>query len=304
MAARAVYPIGYVSLNTGLSAHVLRAWEKRYTAVRPSRSSSGRRLYSQEDIDRLVLLRKAVAKGHSISQIAGLDDAELAGLAGFFPPMKPKAHLSTTPPLIPDLVDDCVQAVYDLDNNALRAVLVKSEPYYERKTIIDSVIVPFMAEVGRSWRRGKLGIAHERLASVAVEVWLSSMLSRNPLKSSKAPRLLIAAPSGQYCPLGGLAIAVIAQDCGWHPVPIGANLPVEEIASAGMSIDAQIIALSLTCRLETHSIDSELMRFADRHADRCPCVVGGAASSAYKDGIEAAGGHLCASSAELVERFL
>ncbi len=304
MSAAAVYPIGYVSLTTGLSAHVLRAWERRYAAVKPSRSASGRRLYSQEDIDRLVLLQRAVTKGHSISQIAGLDVAELTGLAGFPVRSRPKSTPIDGSPTIDKIIDNCLRATADLDDVALHTALRQAELYHSRKTVIEAIIVPFMEDVGRKWRQGELRIAHERLSSGAVSACLNNMLARNPVQQSPAPRILVAAPAGQHCPLGALAVGVIAQDCGWHPVLIGSDVPMEDIASAGIAIDPQLIALSLTCRLDDHCVDSELRRFGKLLAKRCPFVVGGAASDAHRGSIEEAGGALCVSSDELVERFL
>jgi len=72
MEDREIYTIRYVSIRTGLKPHVLRAWEKRYDAVCPRRNETNRRLYSNSDIRRLQLLRRAVQSGHSISQVAAL----------------------------------------------------------------------------------------------------------------------------------------------------------------------------------------------------------------------------------------
>ena len=71
------YPLRAVIRRTGLTADVIRAWERRYGAVSPSRSEGGQRLYSEHDVIRLSLLRKATAEGHSIGEIARLDDASL-----------------------------------------------------------------------------------------------------------------------------------------------------------------------------------------------------------------------------------
>src|SRR6185295_4369927 len=71
------YLIGTVTKLTGLSADVVRVWERRYGAVRPERSEAGTRLYSDADISRLRRLRQAIEKGHSISQAAKLTEAEL-----------------------------------------------------------------------------------------------------------------------------------------------------------------------------------------------------------------------------------
>src|SRR5687768_15199559 len=65
---------------TGLSPSLIRAWEQRYGAVEPDRTSTQRRLYSQADIDRLRLLKELTASGHAISQIAKLPDAKLREL--------------------------------------------------------------------------------------------------------------------------------------------------------------------------------------------------------------------------------
>ncbi|MEJ2371964.1 MAG: MerR family transcriptional regulator, partial [Gemmatimonadales bacterium] len=64
------FPIGVVARRTGLSKDVLRVWESRYGVVRPVRSDSGRRLYSEEDVERLSLLRAATSVGWSISEVA------------------------------------------------------------------------------------------------------------------------------------------------------------------------------------------------------------------------------------------
>ena len=67
------YPIKQVARRTGLSAHVIRAWEKRYQLVDPARTDTNRRLYSESDIQRLSLLGRLTGMGHAISSIADLD---------------------------------------------------------------------------------------------------------------------------------------------------------------------------------------------------------------------------------------
>ena len=74
------YPIKVVSQMTGLSAFVIRAWEKRYDAVTPSRTETNRRLFSEEDIEKLRLLNEAVQKGHNIGGIAKLSLSDLKSI--------------------------------------------------------------------------------------------------------------------------------------------------------------------------------------------------------------------------------
>jgi len=70
-----------VAARTGISSHTIRAWERRYGALSPARTPTNRRLYSAEDVEKLVLMRRAAEAGHSVGQIAGLTIEELRRLA-------------------------------------------------------------------------------------------------------------------------------------------------------------------------------------------------------------------------------
>ena len=74
------FPIKYVTRQTGLSSYIIRAWEKRYGAVKPARTETNRRRYSQDDIGRLMLLKKAVGTGIPIGDVAQLETAALERL--------------------------------------------------------------------------------------------------------------------------------------------------------------------------------------------------------------------------------
>jgi MerR family transcriptional regulator, light-induced transcriptional regulator len=81
-------PIGAVTQLTGISSHTLRKWESRYAAVAPVRTESGRRLYTQNQVRKLLQLRDLVRQGHQIGHLSTLSEAELEALAdeGAIPP--------------------------------------------------------------------------------------------------------------------------------------------------------------------------------------------------------------------------
>lgn len=75
-------PIGAVTQLTGITSHTLRKWESRYHAIEPVRTETGRRLYRQEQVQRLLLLRDLVRRGHQISRLADMSDDALRALLG------------------------------------------------------------------------------------------------------------------------------------------------------------------------------------------------------------------------------
>ena len=71
------FRIGAVSRLTGIAPDTLRVWERRYGSVIPFRSETGLRLYSQEDVSRLSLIKRLVDGGDSISCVANLSREDL-----------------------------------------------------------------------------------------------------------------------------------------------------------------------------------------------------------------------------------
>ena len=119
---RRLNSIGMVCRRTGLKSDRLRAWERRYNVVEPIRSGGNQRLYSEEDIEKLLLLRQATDAGHRIAQIAHLPVGELQGLVEVelaIPPSPiiPTRHETATASAT---VSGCLSALQRLDTVALR----------------------------------------------------------------------------------------------------------------------------------------------------------------------------------------
>jgi DNA-binding transcriptional MerR regulator len=71
---------GAVARMAQMPVATLRIWEQRYQAVKPTTAPSGHRLYSADDLQRVMLLRQLTQQGHAIGAIAGLDPAQLLEL--------------------------------------------------------------------------------------------------------------------------------------------------------------------------------------------------------------------------------
>ncbi|MDZ7670283.1 MAG: MerR family transcriptional regulator [Gammaproteobacteria bacterium] len=81
-------PIGAVTQLTGISGHTLRKWESRYAAVAPARTESGRRLYTQQQVRKLIRLRDLIRQGYQIGQLSAMSEAELEALTDEQPPLE------------------------------------------------------------------------------------------------------------------------------------------------------------------------------------------------------------------------
>ena len=263
------YPMRVVMSRTGLTADVLRAWERRYGAVQPYRSPAGQRLYSDRDVERLLLLRRATLDGHSIGAIATLDDHALEALLARSPATEaatPHAELRT-------LLREAMHAAERLDSSALEATLRRATMALGATPFVDEFAPRFLVEVGERWHAGTLGVAHEHLATSLVRRALDRVIEAFVVPV-RAPRLVVATPAGEQHELGAMLVAAAAAQEGWRVVYLGANLPAAEIIGAAQDVHARAVALSLVAA-RGHDVVAELRATARGLPDGTSLLVGG-----------------------------
>jgi MerR family transcriptional regulator, light-induced transcriptional regulator len=286
------HSISIVARRTGLTSHVVRVWEKRYGAVTPTRTPTNRRVYSDADVERLRLLRRATLAGHSIGRIARLPIERLHDLLAadeLSSPVPTKAIGTRSKGLAPpSILTACIEASEGLDARTLEEILTRAAVKFSQPVFIEQVIVPLMHRIGDLWHEGTLRVAHEHLASAVVRTLLGS-LSRGFAPAASAPALVVATPTGQMHELGALIVAVTASSDGWRVSYLGPSLPAEEVAGAAHQNGARAVALSLTYPTDDPYLKGELSTLRRGLADGVCVMVGGQAAGAYEDAFNEAG---------------
>ena len=239
----AIHTIGVVAERTGISADVIRVWERRYDAVQPERDDGGRRMYTRADIDRLGLLARATEGGRSIGQVVDLDPETLRELVR--EDEAARASVAATrryPADAQELVDTGLRLVRSLDATELENLLVGAAARHGIPTLLRTVVAPMFRAIGDAWHAGELSIAQEHLATVTVRGVLVRLLGNIP-QADAAPVLLVATPVGERHEIGVLMVAAEAMTAGWSVVYLGADLPAAEIAAAAVETRARAVAV-------------------------------------------------------------
>lgn len=297
-------PIQVAARRTGLSQHVLRVWEKRYRAVVPSRTPTGHRLYSDDNIRRLTLLRDATKLGHPISTIANLDDTALQQLV--HPATGPTIHSGDTvaadaiAALFSEnrFVEDCVEAIRSLDGAELNAVLDRGAIELGYNGLLRRVIAPLAHRLGDLWGLGALKTSHEHFASAAIRAFVLNP-ARNYAGERSAPAIVVATLQGQLHELGAVLVAALAAEQGWRPIYLGPSLPALEIAGAAIQDRARAIGLSLVYPDDDPNIEQELRDLRRLAGPKVALLVGGRAAERYRRSIDENGAFLMADLAQL-----
>jgi DNA-binding transcriptional MerR regulator/methylmalonyl-CoA mutase cobalamin-binding subunit len=286
------HPINFVSRRTGLSAHLIRAWEKRYRAVVPQRTQTNRRLYSDADIDRLKSLSRLITLGHSIGQIAGLDGSRLEAIAGVSQSGRTEpvrdASVRESTDSIQEILQRAQSAVAHTDGDALFGALTDANVRLPQPVLLSDVIGPLLTWIGNQWHSGALRIAGEHLASSVLRDFLSDLRRKNRPPAG-APTLVVATPSAEPHEFGALMAAISAASDGWHDVYLGPNTPWQEIATVARDTNARAVALSLSYPGDNPEVRDELEKLRQYLPESIRIFVGGAGAATQRASLEDVG---------------
>jgi DNA-binding transcriptional MerR regulator len=316
----AVHPIQVVTRRTGLSADVLRVWEKRYAAVTPARTASERRLYSEADVERLTLLAEATLTGRSIGQVATLSDASLATLvrearddaaAGFaVAPARARARGTgkrgrAVPPPVPapgagrdgarasaeaashaTSVTDalrlaCLAAIADFDGVALRLALARAGVTLAAETFLGAIATPLADAVLDGVRTRRLAAAHRHLASTVLRDALAQLVGTLSVAGGD-PGVVIATPVGHPHELVALTIAATAAAQGCRVSYLGPEVPADAIAGAVALASAAVVMLGLGGAPGDRATPRELRQLRRALPARIAIVVHGAETARHR----------------------
>lgn len=280
------HSIGVVSRRTGLKPDVIRVWERRYDAIRPHRTATNRRLYSDEEIERLLLLRQGTLAGRQIGQIGNLSTEELRALVAADREALARAPRPAGRSVIREYDGEshfaaCLAAIENLDSQELHHQLDRCLVELPAQKVIDGVLVPLLDRIGALWEEGALRVVHEHMASSIIGAFLSTMQGGYLSGDATLP-ILVGTPVRQFHELGALMVAATAASEGWRVIYLGANLPAEEFAAAARRKGAGVIALSLVYPGGDPHLDRELTRLRRLTGDQVRIIVGGRAAVSYR----------------------
>jgi MerR family transcriptional regulator, light-induced transcriptional regulator len=222
------YEIHEVAELTGLATARLRAWERRYDVVRPTRQPNRYRTYTSEQVALLRAFARLCSAGERIGDLVREPrEAVIARSEGRAMDGSPLSQL--------------LEAVKRLDRDRLSALLDDYRKRMDIERFGREIILPLGEVIGDLWALGRLSIAAEHLASEGVVQQLKVELN---LGESPGPVLLAACLPAERHEWGFLVTLVRLQHAGWRVRYLGADLPLKDVAEAAWTLVPQVVALS------------------------------------------------------------
>jgi DNA-binding transcriptional MerR regulator len=220
--------IGELSRRTDVAPELLRAWERRYGLLRPSRTDGGYRLYTEADVDRVHTMQAHLDAGVSAAEAAKLALEAPAPIAG-----QGRARV---------LLAAMREALDKFDGAAAHAVIDDALSELTLDTVLSEIVLSYLAELGARWERGEASIAQEHFASNLLRGRLLG-LARGWDRGSGRRAVLACAP-GELHDLPLLAFGLALRERGWRITYLGVDTPVETIIDAARSVRPRLVVVS------------------------------------------------------------
>lgn len=212
------YQISDLARLSGIKAHTIRIWEKRYGLIVPFRTDTNIRYYDDAQLKRLLNVASLIDHGHKISHVAAMSAAELKA-----------ALVDTSPQGNLDYVRDLIRAMIDFDELAFGKILESIMLAMRPEEAITGIIYPFLEKVGMLWRIDDARPVQEHFASGLIRRKLIAMIDRLPV-SGKGKTFLLFLPDGEWHEIGILVAEYMLRSYGARVINLGQSVPSEDIS--------------------------------------------------------------------------
>jgi DNA-binding transcriptional MerR regulator/methylmalonyl-CoA mutase cobalamin-binding subunit len=232
--------IAAVERDTGLAKDTLRMWERRYGFPVPLRDGNGERVYPQDQVQKLRLIRRLLDNGYRPGKIVSQPTADLVrlskGVDAAAPVETEVAASSSTH----------IELLRDRRVDALRRALRLDLARMGLAGFVGTVVAPLATLVGDEWARGNLSVFEEHLFTEQVMRVLRDALNSLPEEREglARPRVLLTTLPQEQHGVGLLMAESLLALSGCACLPLGLQTPPAEIALATTAHAADIVALS------------------------------------------------------------
>jgi methanogenic corrinoid protein MtbC1 len=244
-----VYNLKAVLKETGLTADVLRAWERRYGLPQPQRTQGHQRLYSQYDITLVKWLRARQAEGLSISRAVEQWKESLGAgrdpLADFLTVRSPiiRQPLAASEAQVEMLRRRWVEACLGFNEAAADQALNQAFSLYPVEMVCTEIIQRGLSLIGDRWYHGEASVQQEHFASALAARRLETLITSTP-SPTRGQTVLVGCPPGEFHAFPALLLTLFLRRRGFNLVYLGADVPAEWLTDTVTAIHPDLVVLA------------------------------------------------------------
>jgi DNA-binding transcriptional MerR regulator len=263
---------------SGIKAHTLRIWEQRYNFLKPHRTDTNIRYYSNNELKTILNIALLNKYGFKISHIDKMTDQEVKDKILSLNQLQAQQER---------IVHDLIQQMVDMDMESFEQTL---DEYISAKGIertITQIIFPYLEKIGILWLTNHINPAQEHLVTNVIRQKLISGIEavQTPLKSSK--KVLLFLPEGEYHELGLLFMHFLLKSKGVAVIYVGASVPLKDVEYVVRYKKPDYLYCHLTTVGQNFNFERFLLNLTQVFKD-IPVLISGRLTTSYEKKIPAA----------------
>lgn len=212
----AEYSIKELEKLSGIKAHTIRIWEKRYKLISPKRTSTNIRFYSDNDLKKIINVAIVNNSGIKISRIARLPASELTKLVH---QQNQSGEEFASP------IDKLILATIEMSERIFNKTLKQLEASMQFESIVTKVLYPFLEKIGVLWQTGEITPAQEHFVSNLIRQKLFVAIDNLSLPPENSPKIVFFLPENEFHEMGLLFHHYLARKMNYNSFYLGQSVP-------------------------------------------------------------------------------
>jgi MerR family transcriptional regulator, light-induced transcriptional regulator len=262
----ALYSIKDLERITGVKAHTIRIWEKRYGLVEPARTESNIRLYCDMEVKKLLNVSILLKNGYKISRVAELDQDELARKV-MEVSMVSNGHDSQLESLVVAMIE-----MEEAKFEKLLNIAILKEGF---ENAVYRVLYPFFEKVGVLWQAGSINPAHEHFITNLVKQKIYVAIDSIPVPAGPDVKtFLLYLPEWELHELGLLVYDYMIKSRGFKVIYLGQNVPEDDVYTVSDFLNPDYFLTGFSNGIEKEKLESYINRISSRFPTKTIFITG------------------------------
>ena len=220
-AVQDTFTIHDLEILSGIKAHTIRIWEKRYGLLRPKRLNRNIREYGILDLQKILNVSLLQKHGYKISEIANQADGEIESKAK-------SISLEEFPSSY--YINSLIVSMYSLDEDLFQESYLAQSEMLSFSEIFITTFIPLLGHIGVLWQTNSVRPAQERFISNLIyqKILLNIETAKNVERSSKRVNVLFL-PKGEIHEIGLLFMLYHLKMSGERTLYLGRDIPISDL---------------------------------------------------------------------------
>jgi DNA-binding transcriptional MerR regulator len=257
---------------SGIKAHTIRIWEQRYSFIKPSRTGTNIRYYSNEELKKILNVALLNKYGYKISHIDKMAEGEMH---------EKLLSLNQAEAIQERIVNDLIQCMVDIATDKLEQILDKHIASKGIERTISQVIFPLLEKIGILWLTNHINPAQEHLVSNIIRQKLIVGIDSITTSLKVDKTILLFLPEGEYHEMGLLFMNYLLKTRGVNTIYLGASIPLKDVEYLVKLKKPDYLYTHLTTVGQNFNFDKFLVQMKLKFP-KTPIIISGQLTNSYQ----------------------